>query len=115
MELNKDGRENFIEKMRLEISDSIPVDESRLVYLNHFLEYDKIEIHELLFITFRIEPPNNSFNNKSALDIFNDFNNLIKINDDIKTSLDMNNNTKYIDKRFGLRRKSKYFSPKFLY
>jgi hypothetical protein len=101
--------------MRLEISNSIPVDESRLIHLNHFLEYDKIEIFELLFITFRIDPPNNSFNNKSAQDIFNDFSNLLKIKDDIKTSLDMNDYTKYIDKRFGLRKIGKYFSPKFLY
>jgi hypothetical protein len=40
--------------MRFKISESIPVDESRLSYINQFLEYDNIEITNLLFITFRI-------------------------------------------------------------
>lgn len=102
--LGKVDKENFIEKMRLGISESIPVDESRLIYINHFLKYEK---SELLFITFRINPPNNNnINNKSAKDIFGDFESLLKIYN-VKTSLDMNDTTKYIDKSFGLRRACK--------
>src|SRR3990170_3097252 len=98
--LDNNDKENFIKQMGIEISKSIPVDNSRLTYLNKFFEYDESNRSDLLFLTFRISPPDeNHFNKKDAKDVFNDFEKLLSIND-FTTSLDIYNNTKYIDKRY---------------
>jgi len=100
---DKAGRENFINELRKEVSKCIPV-ESRLIHSGHFLEYDKIDRSDILFITFRIDPPNeNDFNKKNAKDVFDDFAKLFEINGDVKTRLDVNSYARYIDKRFGFR------------
>src|SRR5688572_28620592 len=53
--------------LRIQISNSIPVDEIRLEFLNEFVEFDRIERNKLLFITFKINPPDdNCFNQKSS-------------------------------------------------
>ena len=102
--LDNTGREKFMNKMRIEVSKCIPIVESRLIHSNHFLEYDKIDRNDLLFITFRIGPPEeNDFNKKSAKDVFDDFAKLFEINGDVKTRLDVNSYARYIDKRFGFR------------
>ena len=106
--MDKIGKKNFLNEMRIEISKCIPVAESRLAHSDHFLEYSKIDRSDLLFITLRIDPPDeDGFNKKSAKDVLDDFAKLFEIND-VKTCLDVNNYTQYIDKRFGFRESCKY-------
>ncbi|CAG8463105.1 11906_t:CDS:2 [Funneliformis caledonium] len=102
---NTDDRKYFDEIIK-QISESIPVDLLRLHYSRHYFEFDKADNEELLYVIFRINPPIGGFNNKSAKDVFDDFDKLLKINSDIKTYLDLKNHTKYIDKWFGLRKAS---------
>ena len=105
--LDNNDKKNFIEQMRIQISKSIPVDNSRLTCLNQFYEYDEGYRSDLLFITFRISPPNERhFNKKDAKDVFNDFDKLLSIND-FTTSLDIYDFTKYIDKRYGFKKTCK--------
>ncbi len=105
--LDNNDKKNFIEQMRIQISKSIPVDNSRLTCLNQFYEYDEGYRSDLLFITFRISPPNERhFNRKDAKEVFNDFNKLLSIND-FTTSLDIYDFTKYIDKRYGFKKTCK--------
>ncbi|CAG8702791.1 16932_t:CDS:2, partial [Funneliformis caledonium] len=95
--LNDVEKENFIEQMRIEISKSIPVDGQRITYLKHFAKYKE----NALFIAFKIHPPNeNNFNKKSSKDVFMDFVKLLEVND-FTTALDIYNNTRFIDKKFG--------------
>jgi len=104
----ENDQKDFVKEMMIQISNSIPVDHSRLKDINHFLEFDKVEGNDLLYITFQIDPANDSFNKKSSRDIFNDFIELFNINDDIKTYLDNNNShVQYIDKKFRPRETSK--------
>ena len=106
-DLDNNDKENFIEQMKIEISKSIPVDDSRLTCLNQFFVYDQSYRSDLLFVTLRISPSNgNHFNRKDAKDVFNDFKKLLLI-DDLTTSLDIYNYTKYIDKRYGFEKTSK--------
>ena len=105
----KKDQKDFLEEMMNQISNSIPVDRSRLDCLNHFLEYDKSDRDDLLFITFKIDHSNgNGFNSKSAKDVFNDFVKLFNISDSIKTNLDINSHAQYIDKKFKPRETCKY-------
>jgi len=81
-----------LEEMRIQISNSIPVDESRLTFLNHFLEFDRIDRRDLLFIIFKIDSSNNDgFNNKTSKDVFEVFSKLFDNN---------NSYTRYVDKKF---------------
>lgn len=105
---NKDGQGDFIKEMMKEISESIPVDESSLTHLDRFFEYDKFEETEILFIQFKISSSEDGFNKKSAKYIFETFNNLLSnTDDDIKTFLDIGNYTRYINKKFGVRKSCK--------
>jgi len=126
---NAINKENFINQMRIDISKSIPVDDSRLKFSSHFLEYDKIRIpihynyrfeeRELLFIKFKIDPPDenceNCFNKNSAEDIFNDFVNLLDLKDSYFGYLDRlavsdnHSYTRYIDKTFRLTSSCKHY------
>ena len=102
--LDKIGRKDFINEMGIEVSKCIPIVESRLIHSGHFLEYDRINRSDILFITYRIDSPDeNDFNKKSAKDVFDDFAKLLEINGDVKTCVDVNNYMQYIDKRFGFR------------
>jgi len=101
-----------MEEMRIQISNSIPVDESRLTFLNHFQEYDKIDQKDLLFIIFKIDSPNDqNFNKKRPFDVFRDFSKLFDFGNNIVTVayLDNNNYTRYIDKRFRPSETCKYY------
>ena len=105
--LNDNDKKDFIEQLRIQIAKSIPVDESRLTYSKYFYKY-KID---LVYITFKIDSPKeNYFNQKSAKDVFVDFDKLLAVDDSVKTSLDINNsNTNYIDKKYGFEKASKYY------
>ncbi|RIA99442.1 hypothetical protein C1645_811475 [Glomus cerebriforme] len=105
--LNENEKRTFIEQMRIQISKSIPVDDSRLSDLDIFPEYDKDSEVDLFTITFMINPPSkSSFNQKSSRDVLQDFKNLMA--SDIMTSLDTSNYTKYIDKKYGVTKTGKY-------
>ncbi len=99
-----------LEEMRIQISNSIPVDESRLTFLNHFLEFDRIDRRDLLFIIFKIDSSNNDgFNNKTSKDVFEDFSKLFEFDNNIETPLDNNSYTRYIDKKFRPNKTCKYY------
>ena len=99
-----------MEEMRIQISNSIPVDESRLTFLNHFLEFDRIDRRDLLFIIFKIDSSNNDgFNNKTSKDVFEDFSKLFEFDNNIETPLDNNSYTRYIDKKFRPNKTCKYY------
>ena len=71
--LRKNDGKKFTKEMdalRIQISNRIPVDESRLAFLNQFLKFNRIDSRELLFIMFKINPPNDDcFNQKSSSDV----------------------------------------------
>ncbi|CAB5165759.1 unnamed protein product [Rhizophagus irregularis] len=105
--LNEDEKESFIKQIGKEISHSIPVNELRLNILSKFLEYDKIDRVNLLFIKFKIDPSdNNNIDKKSAKHVFDDFTKLFDFNNNIQTYLDTNDYTKHIDRKFKPREAS---------
>ncbi|RIA80457.1 hypothetical protein C1645_838654 [Glomus cerebriforme] len=98
----KDSNEknDFFEKMRIELSKSIPVDQSRIRKIKNIFGVDKISNLELLLILFEIGPSNeNNFNKKGSKEIFDDLNSLIKAKN-VTISLDIYDHTKYIDKDY---------------
>jgi hypothetical protein len=95
--------------MGIEISNSIPVNKSRLNILSSFIDYDTIDREDLLFIKFKIDPSADySVDQKSAIHVFDDFTKLFNFNNNIETYLDNNNYTRYIDKNFKPREACKY-------
>src|SRR5687768_10906968 len=92
------------------ISESIPVHISRVTLLDKFFEYDDIDGEYLLFIKFKINPPNESDSDKkNAKDAFKEFQTLFNNNHYVETYLDNNNYTKYIDKRYKPHESCKYY------
>jgi len=104
---DKNEKNDFFNQMRIELSKSIPVDQSRIRKVKDIFGVDKISNLELLLILFEIGPSDeNSFNKKNSKDVFNDLDSLIKIKN-VTTSLDIYDHTKYIDKDYGFQRTGK--------
>lgn len=105
--LDKNGKNEFFKSMTIDLSKGIPIDDSRIHKINDIYVYDTVSDSELLVITYSIDLPNeNCFNKKSAKDVFNDLNSLIR-NDKFTTYLDISNYTKNIDKEYGFQRTCK--------
>jgi hypothetical protein len=93
--------------MTIDLSKSIPVDDSRIQKVNDIYVYDIISDSELLVITYRIDlPDENCFNKKSSKEVFEDLNSLIR-SDKFTTYLDISNYTKNIDREYGFQRTCK--------
>ncbi|GBB91078.1 hypothetical protein RclHR1_01820007 [Rhizophagus clarus] len=104
--LDKNGKKDFFKFMTIDLSKGIPIDNSRIYKVNDIYVYDMVSDSELLVVTYRIDLPNeNCFNKKSAKDVFDDLNSLIR-NDKFITYLDISNYTIYIDKEYGFQRTS---------
>ena len=92
--------------MRIELSKSIPVDQSRIRKVKDIFGVDKISNLELLLILFEIGPSDeNCFNKKSSKDVFNDLDSLIKVKN-VTTFLNIHDFTKNIDKDYGFQKTS---------
>ncbi|GBC23065.1 uncharacterized protein OCT59_014015 [Rhizophagus irregularis] len=104
--LDKNGRNEFFKFMKIDLSKGIPVDDSRIYKVDDIYEHDIVTDSELLLISYRIDlPGENCFNKKSAKEIYDDLNSLIR-NDKFITYLDTSNYTKNIDKGYGFQRSS---------
>lgn len=89
--------------MTIDLSKGIPVDDSRIYKVDDIYVHDIVSDSELLVISYRIDlPDENCFNKKSAKEVFDDLNSLIK-NDKFITYLDTSNYTKNIDKGYGFQ------------
>ncbi|GES93450.1 hypothetical protein GLOIN_2v1871822 [Rhizophagus clarus] len=102
-DINKQNE--FFTNMSISLSESIPVDQSRIRKTKNIFEFDRISNSELLLVMFRIDPSNkNDFNKKNSKDVFDDLNSLVKADKDITTFLDTNDYTKNIDKDYGFQK-----------
>lgn len=100
----------FSEQMRIELANSIPVDDSRIEINDNKYEFDMVSSVNLYF-SIQINPPNeDSFNKKCSEEVFDDLNSLIKTSKNFTTILDLNNHnnhTENIDKDYGFQEASK--------
>ncbi|PKC73479.1 hypothetical protein RhiirA1_451113 [Rhizophagus irregularis] len=102
----------FSEQMRIELANSIPVDDSRIEINDNKYEFDMVSSVNLYF-SIQINPPNeDSFNKKCSEEVFDDLNSLIKTSKNFTTILDLNNHnnhTENIDKDYGFQEASSTF------